>query len=172
MFEILIRKAKKGDADAFCQLMELQMQSMYKVARAYLNNNEDVADAIQDTILTCFEKLQTLENNRYFKTWMTRILINKCKDILQARSRVMYTDNLPETPVYEEDFEALEWDNVLAPVDEKYRTILLLYYMEGFNTREISEILNLKESTVKSRLQRGRRKVSQEYCYKVKEGQA
>ncbi|MDC7286224.1 sigma-70 family RNA polymerase sigma factor [Blautia schinkii] len=172
MLEILIRKAKKGDADAFCELMELQMQSMYKVARAYLNNNEDVADAVQDTILTCFEKLQTLEHNRYFKTWMTRILINKCKDILQARSRMMYTDNLPETPVYEEDFEALEWDNVLAPVDEKYRTVLLLYYMEGFNTREISEILNLKESTVKSRLQRGRRKVSQEYFYKVKEGQA
>lgn len=172
MLEILIRKAKKGDADAFCELMELQMQSMYKVARAYLNNNEDVADAVQDTILTCFEKLQTLEHNRYFKTWMTRILINKCKDILQARSRMMYTDNLPETPVYEEDFEALEWDNVLAPVDEKYRTVLLLYYMEGFNTREISEILNLKENTVKSRLQRGRRKVSQEYFYKVKEGQA
>lgn len=172
MLDILIRKAKKGDADAFCELMELQMQSMYKVARAYLNNNEDVADAVQDTILTCFEKLQTLEHNRYFKTWMTRILINKCKDILQARSRMMYTDNLPETPVYEEDFEALEWDNVLAPVDEKYRTVLLLYYMEGFNTREISEILNLKESTVKSRLQRGRRKVSQEYFYKVKEGQA
>ena len=172
MLDILIRKAKKGDADAFCELMELQMQSMYKVARAYLNNNEDVADAVQDTILTCFEKLQTLEHNRYFKTWMTRILINKCKDILQAKSRMMYTDNLPETPVYEEDFEALEWDNVLAPVDEKYRTVLLLYYMEGFNTREISEILNLKESTVKSRLQRGRRKVSQEYFYKVKEGQA
>lgn len=172
MLDILIRKAKKGDADAFCELMELQMQSMYKVARAYLNNNEDVADAVQDTILTCFEKLQTLEHNRYFKTWMTRILINKCKDILQARSRMMYTDHLPETPVYEEDFEALEWDNVLAPVDEKYRTVLLLYYMEGFNTREISEILNLKESTVKSRLQRGRRKVSQEYFYKVKEGQA
>lgn len=172
MTELLIRKAKKGDSDAFCRLMDLQMQSMYKVARAYLKNDEDVADAIQDTILSCFEKLTTLEHNRYFKTWLTRILINKCKDILQAKSRVMYTDALPETPIYDEDFEMAEWNNVLAPLDEKYRTILLLYYMEGFNTREISEILNLNESTVKSRLQRGRKKVSQEYKYKVKEGQA
>ncbi|MDO4272523.1 MAG: sigma-70 family RNA polymerase sigma factor [Eubacteriales bacterium] len=172
MTELLIRKAKKGDSDAFCRLMDIQMQSMYKVARAYLKNDEDVADAIQDTILCCFEKLTTLEQNRYFKTWLTRILINKCKDILQSKSRVMYTDSLPETPIYDEDFEAAEWNNVLAPLDEKYRTILLLYYMEGFNTREISEILNLKESTVKSRLQRGRQKVSQEYRYKVKEGQA
>ena len=80
--DTLIRKAKRQDADAFCQLMELHMQSMYKVAKAYLKNDEDVADAIQDTILTCYEKLQTLRQNRYFKTWMTRILINKCKDIL------------------------------------------------------------------------------------------
>ena len=61
---------------------------------------------------------------------------------------------------------------MLAPLDEKYRTILLLYYLEGFNTREISEILDLKENTVKSRLLRGRQQISQEYLYKFKEGQA
>ncbi|MDO4341035.1 MAG: sigma-70 family RNA polymerase sigma factor [Eubacteriales bacterium] len=172
MTERLLRKAKRGDSDAFCRLMDLHMQSMYKVARAYLNNDEDAADAIQDTILSCFEKLQTLEHNRYFKTWLIRILINKCKDILQNRSRVTYTDTLPETPIYQEDFEAMEWNQVLAPLDEKYRTILLLYYMEGFNTREISEILKMKESTVKSRLQRGRQKISMEYQYKIKEEHA
>ena len=160
MTELLIRKAKKGDKDAFCRLMDLQMQSMYKVARAYLKNDEDAADAIQETILSCFQKIGTLEQNRYFKTWLIRILINKCKDILQAKSLMMYTDSLPETPIYEEDFEMVEWNQVLAPLDEKYRTILLLYYMEGFNTREIGEILNMKEGTVKTRLARGRQKVA------------
>lgn len=169
MTELLLRKAKHGDSDAFCRLMDLQMQSMYKVARSYLKNDEDAADAIQDTILSCYENLQTLKQNRYFKTWLTRILINKCKDILRRQSMVLYTDTLPEKPVYEEDFEALEWDQILAPLDEKYRTILLLYYLEGFNAREISDILNMKESTVKSRLQRGRRQIAQTYQYKVKE---
>lgn len=86
MNEILIRKAKKGDKDAFCRLIDENVQSMYKVAAAYLKNDEDVADAIQDTILSCYENLKSLKQNRYFKTWMIRILINKCKDMIQKKS--------------------------------------------------------------------------------------
>ena len=58
MNEILIRKAKKGDKDAFCRLMDEQMQSMYKIAISYVKNDEDAADAIQDTILSCYENLK------------------------------------------------------------------------------------------------------------------
>ena len=66
MNEILIRKAKKGDKDAFCRLMDEQMQSMYKIAISYVKNDEDAADAIQDTILSCYENLKSLKYNRYF----------------------------------------------------------------------------------------------------------
>ncbi|MDD3218632.1 MAG: sigma-70 family RNA polymerase sigma factor [Lachnospiraceae bacterium] len=172
MTEILVRKAKRGDSDAFCRLIDLHKQSMYKVAKAYLKNEEDVADVMSETVLVCFEKLQTLQKNRYFKTWMIRILINKCKDAMHKRSLVTYTDILPEIPVYEEDYENAEWSHLLAPLDEKYRTILLLYYLEGFSVKDISQILDMKDSTVKSRLQRGRQKVAQEYHYIVKEGPA
>ena len=88
MNEFLIRKAKKGDKDAFCRLMDEQVQCMYKVAFSYLKNDEDAADAIQDTILSCYENLKSLKQNKYFKTWMIRILINKCKDILQRKKQV------------------------------------------------------------------------------------
>ena len=71
--------------DAFCRLMDEHLQCMYKMASAYLKNDEDVADAIQDTILSCYENLRSLKQNRYFKTWMLRILINKCKDILKQK---------------------------------------------------------------------------------------
>lgn len=97
MNEILIRKAKKGDKDAFCRLMDEQMQSMYKIAISYVKNDEDAADAIQDTILSCYENLKSLKYNRYFKTWMIRILINKCKDILQRKNRMICTDEMPES---------------------------------------------------------------------------
>lgn len=157
MIEHLLRKAKKGDSDAFCHLMDMQTQSMYKIARSYLKNNEDAADAIQDTILSCYENLTNLKNNKYFQTWLTRILINKCKDILHKKKLTVYTDTVPDIPFYEDDFETTEWNQILAPLDEKYRYILLLYYMEGFNTRDISQILNMNESTVKTRLQRGRK---------------
>ena len=172
MTEHLLRKAKKGDHDAFCALMDTQTQSMYKIARTYLQNDEDAADAIQDTILSCYENLLSLKNNRYFKTWLTRILINKCCDILHRKKRMIYSDTLPETTVYEDDYETAEWHQVLAPLDEKYRIILLLYYMEDFSTKEISDILDLKISTVKTRLQRGRRILAQEYQYHIKEEHA
>ena len=91
MNEILIRKAKKGDKDAFCRLIDENVQSMYKVAAAYLKNDEDVADAIQDTILSCYENLKSLKQNRYFKTWMLRILINKCKNIIRGILHVIHS---------------------------------------------------------------------------------
>ena len=64
MKEVLIRKAKKGDKDAFCRLMDENVQSMYKIAAAYLKNDEDVADAIQDTILSCYENLKSLKQKK------------------------------------------------------------------------------------------------------------
>ena len=72
----------------------------------------------------------------------------------------------------EEEYASKEWAQVLEPLDNKYRLVILLYYMEGFNIREISDILDMKESTVKSRLQRGRKQVAEMYQYKVREGRA
>ena len=159
MNEILIRKAKKGDKDAFCRLIDENVQSMYKIAAAYLKNDEDVADAIQDTILSCYENLRSLRKNRYFKTWLIRILINKCKDVMQKNKLVTFMDQIPETPFHE-------------PLDSKYRLVVILYYMEEFNIREISNILDLPENTVKSRLHRGRKKIAEIYGYKIKEERA
>lgn len=78
----LVKRAQRGDKEAFVELMELYKQDLYKVAKSYLRCDEDAADAIQDTILSCYEHLKGLREIGYFKTWMIRILINKCKDIL------------------------------------------------------------------------------------------
>ena len=64
-------------------------RQMYSTAKSILYSDQDCADAIQETILTCWEKIDTLQKNRYFKTWMVRILINKCKDILRSVRRVV-----------------------------------------------------------------------------------
>ena len=66
---------------------------------------------------------------------------------------------MPETPFHEEKYAAMEWIQALEPLDSKYRLVVLLYYMEGFGIREISDILDMKESTVKSRLYRGRKQM-------------
>ena len=81
----LIQKAKERDPDAFTELMNLYMKDMYRTAIAILMNDADAADAVQETILTCWERLSSLRDNKFFKTWMTRILINKCHDIRNQR---------------------------------------------------------------------------------------
>ncbi len=119
--EQLIRRAKRKDGEAFVELMELHMQCMYKIAWNYLQNDEEAADAVQETILSCYEKIGTLKNDSYFKTWMIRILINKCNDVLRQRQR--YADAPEEyvQPYVETGYAETEWQQILNSLDEKYR---------------------------------------------------
>lgn len=158
----LVKKAKQGDADAFADLIHLQMENMYKVARAYLKNDEDAADAISETILICYEKLNTLKIDAYFRTWLTRILINKCKDMLKRPKEISFEEQKHDIGVWE-DFSNSEWLEILYGIDEKYRTVLLLYYVEGFKIKEISQILDINESTIQTRLVRARQILAKEY---------
>lgn len=159
----LINKAKNKDAEAFVELMELQMQSMYKVARSILSSEEDIADAFQGTLLTCWEKLEQLEEERYFKTWLIRILINKCNDIHRQRQKLLPMDQMPEIPKEDLGFTNFEWESILMSLDEKYRTVVILYYVEGFKTSEIASMLGIAESSVRTRLSRSKEKLLKEY---------
>lgn len=160
----LVGKAKQGNPDAFTELMQSQMQNMYKAARSVLYNDEDVADAISETILTCWEKLWQLKEEAYFRTWMTRILINKCNDILRKQRNITLMEEIPELPSYDRKYENVEWEEALDSLDGKYRLILMLYYVEGFKTGEIAEILSMPESTVRTRLARGRQHLAKEFA--------
>lgn len=156
----LIRRARRRDPDAFTELMQQQMQNMYKAAKAILRSDEDVADAIQETILCCWEKLGQLREDRYFRTWMTRILINKCNDLLRAKQEFLPQEELPDIAVPNREFENVEWRETLKAIDEKYRLVLMLYYVEGFSCGDISQILDMPESTVRTRLSRGRKMIA------------
>jgi RNA polymerase sigma factor (sigma-70 family) len=156
----LVQKAKDGDADAFTQLMQMHMQSMYKVAKSILWSDEDAADAIQDTIFSCWRNLSSLKEAGYFKTWMIRILINKCKDYIRKSQPVFGDEELFGLSSNDAGIENAEWKETLRQLDEKYRLVLMLYYIEGFKTREISQMLDVPEATVRTRLARGRERLS------------
>lgn len=160
----LVRKAQRGDKEAFITLMEEQKQTMYKVAVGILKNDADAADAMQDTVLSCYENLQSLREPKYFQTWMTRILINHCNRILAERKKVVPMEEYLEsekrqnvqgtagkTATINEDFLRM-----LEQLEERYRVVLLLYYVEEFSIKEISSILKTNENTIKTRLARGR----------------
>lgn len=82
----LLKKAQQHDAESFVALMQEHTKDMYKISYAILSNSEDAADAMQDTILTCWKKLGTLKHDDYFKSWLTRILINNCNTILRTQT--------------------------------------------------------------------------------------
>ncbi len=157
----LIKKAKGHDSEAFTELMQFYMKDMYRVAVAILMNDEDAADAIQETILTCWEKLYTLREARLFKTWMTRVLINKCYDIRKHYEKLTGLEGYEETGACEE--YNLELKEALAALDEKYRAVMILFYGEGYKIKEIAEMLHLPKSTVQTRLARGRERMARYY---------
>ncbi|MBQ8663173.1 MAG: RNA polymerase sigma factor [Eubacterium sp.] len=159
----LIKKAKAHDAECFVELMQQQLQSMYKIAKAMLSSEEDIADAFQETILTCWEKIHQLEEERFFRTWLIRILINKCNDILRQKQKFVLVEELPEVPKTDLGFANLEWEEVLNSLDEKYRIVVILYYVEGFKTSEIAEMLGIQESSVRTRLSRSKEKLARDY---------
>lgn len=158
---LLIAKAKKRDADAFTELMDFYSRDMYKVALAILMNDEDVADAMQDTILICWEKMHTLKVNQYFKTWLTRILINKCYDILDSGKNRADLEEW-DAPSACDQYN-LELKEAMNCLDEKYRLPILLFYWQGYSHGEIARLLQLPVETVRTRLKRGRKKLSEYY---------
>ncbi len=159
----LIEKTVQGDVEAFLELMEKHSLTMYKVARAILNNDDDVADAIQNTILNCFEKIHTLKKQEYFKTWLIRILINECYHILQHYQRENLPGELPEPIRQDPSIAEFEFKEMLNLVDEKYRLVLIFYYLEGFKIPEIAELLEMNKNTVKTRLSRAREQIRTAY---------
>ena len=93
---ILIHKAKKQDKEAYTQLMLSVGPGLYKVAWGILGNDEDVADAMQETALLGWEKIHTLRQMAYFKTWITRILINVCNEMLRKKRHLVTEESIPE----------------------------------------------------------------------------
>ena len=159
----LIKRSISGDADAFLELMEKNSLAMYKVARGILDNDEDAADAMQDTILTCFEKIHTLKNPEYFKTWMIRILINNCNEMLRHKGRVFPAVEMEEGTFEEPGYLDCEWKEILASLDEKYKTVILLYYSKALSVKEIAALLGISQNTVLTRLSRARKQLRAEY---------
>ena len=83
--EELIQKAKNGDKEAFTTIMLSLEKDLYKIAKTRLKNDDDIYDAIQETIIEAFKKIIKLKNTESFKTWIIRILINKTNDIFRRK---------------------------------------------------------------------------------------
>jgi RNA polymerase sigma-70 factor, ECF subfamily len=160
MYERDVDLAQKGDIDAFSRLIKECESTLYRVSYGILKSDHDCADAIQEAILKSFKSITSLKNKQYFKTWIIRILINECHNILRHKKRLISIENMKE-PSYEEKFDHMEVSKAINQLNPDQKVIVILFYYEGFSIKEIVEVLNVHEGTVKSRLHRARIQLAQ-----------
>lgn len=134
---------------------------MYATAKAILKDDHDCGDAIQETIVKAFSRLDTLRKDRYVKTWLMRILMNECYNICRRSEKILPIDQYMErmeTP-QESDGDYGELYEAVQELREELRIPVVLYYVEDFSCREIAEILDISEGAVQKRLARAREKL-------------
>ena len=143
----------------FAARVEACERRLYRVARTMLRSDADCEDAVQEALLKAWAKRGTLREEAYFETWLTRILINECRNLV--RRRPVSEAELPESlAAPQTDDSALL--SALMCLPEKNRITLELHYIEGYGIREIAQILHVPEGTVKWRMNRGRTLLKQE----------
>lgn len=162
----LVEEARLGNNEAFEQLIKENKLKMYKVAKSILKNEDDICDAIQNALMSAYSNLNKLQNNKYFSTWLIRILINKSYDIINKNQKSCSTTT--DIDEYNSDENLKSFDsynseslieNVLCELEDDLKTITVLYYYNDYSVGDISIILNIPEGTVKSRLSRARKKI-------------
>lgn len=165
--EELVEQAKQGNKEAFTTLILQNKMSLYKIARARLNKEEDIEDAIQETMLQAYLQLQKLKDNTKFYYWTIQILINKCKEMYRKKKASFISfeevEGSLETTFDKNMEDKILYDNILSRLKYEERILLLLYYNDGYTTKQIAEILGKKENTIKSMLKRIRDKLKKDF---------
>lgn len=140
------------DKQTFTALTLEAENALYRIAWSILRNDADVEDAVQEAVLRAWEKLDSLREPQYFRTWLTRILIRECSRLRRNGSRIVPLDELPE-PAAPDGGEV--WTE-LQSLPEPLRLPALLHYVEGYSVAETGALLRIPAGTVKSRLSRAR----------------
>ncbi|MDO4299353.1 MAG: sigma-70 family RNA polymerase sigma factor [Lachnospiraceae bacterium] len=169
--ERLIRKSMHGSFQAFGQLIHLYQDYLYRTAYLYMKNEDDALDVVQDCILTAYEAVGGLRKPEYFRTWLTRILINCALKALQDGSRIMCMEELPEQGSGRDAHieERCDLYHAVDRLPEQYRTVVILKYYNDMKISEISEIMDIPEGSVKSYLFRAKKELrtylQEDYVY-------
>ena len=141
--------------EEFVEQVEAGKDTLYRVCCAYLRQEADRADAVQEALLKAWQALPRLKNPAYFRTWLVRILIRECVNIQRRQHRMVPVDAVA-VPRQESDERAGALKAAILSLPEKIRIVVVLFYMEGYAVEEIASILRVPKGTVCSRLSRAR----------------
>ncbi|MCY6372093.1 RNA polymerase sigma factor [Clostridium ganghwense] len=164
IFNFKLNKKQKN----FEKLLIPQLNKLYKISFSYLKDKDKASDALQDTALIAYRKLDTLKDKSKFNSWITSILINRCKELLRRESKLIFEELCEEKKniltnskdIYSKIDTSIDILNSLEELDEKYRDVITLKYFGDYSIKEIATILKIPEGTVKSRINFGIKKLN------------
>lgn len=169
--EELIKKIQTGDELAFKKLTQNIENDLYRIAKTRLIDDDDIKDAIQNTMFITYKNSKKIKNYEAFKTWMFRVLINECNKIYNKnkKNKVIF-EKILNGSVYEQYKDPIEdihnkmnFDMLISKLSYEERIVLTLYYNSNLSYSQISKILKSNENTIKSRITRAVRKLKKLY---------
>lgn len=169
----LIIKAKRGDKEAFTQLILEIKNDLYKITKIKTTNEEDIQDIVQETMLDAYKYIKKLKDPEKFKAWIIKILINNCNKYYKKKYRDSELYDNYDIEFYKENIrynddqqlleDTLDFYEMIKQLKYEERVIIVLYYGEKYTTREIAKILCINENTIKTRLSRAKEKIRNTY---------
>ena len=160
--EKLVQRARKGDDEAFEQLIDSVRDKLYRTAYAYVRNEQDALDVYQEAIYTAYVSLKSLKKAASFRSWITKILVCKAIDFIRKESHHFSTDNedvfsaLIATDSENFTTHSIDLEEAFKTLKPAVKTIMLLRYYHDFSVKEIASMMNYPEGTVKSHLNRAK----------------
>jgi RNA polymerase sigma-70 factor (ECF subfamily) len=164
----IIEKSKKGNSKAQYQLYQLYAKAMYNTCYRMMNNQPEAEDMLQEAFTEAFMKLHTFRYESAFGAWLKRIVVNKClNEIKKRKTDLNFVEDLAIYNERKDDEEFTVGINVsdikkaMEQLPDGSRMIFSLYLLEGYDHREIAQILNVSESNSKSQYMRAKRKIKE-----------
>lgn len=164
LHQTIINQCKKNDAKAQMHLYNLYCKAMFLIAYRYVKDRFLAEDVMQDAFIKAFKNIESYKNEVAFGAWLKRIVINQSIDELKKNKLDLVAINEEITTIKEDDNWQVECDisvdEIVAKIKklkEKYRLVLSLYLLEGYDHQEIAEILNITENTSRTNLLRGKK---------------
>ncbi|MBQ8502886.1 MAG: sigma-70 family RNA polymerase sigma factor [Clostridia bacterium] len=159
----LVKNAQKGDVNSFGELYAIYNRDMFRFAYYYTGSVSAAEDCVSETALIAFQKINQLKKASCFKSWLFKILYNQCKAAQKEKAFAMntvdYQSQVSLSSANDDKSESIELKNALKSLSDEEREILILYYSCGYTSKEISEITELKDATVRSKISRSTAKL-------------
>ena len=165
----IIELSKTGNPKAQFQLYKLYSKAMFNICVRMLNSIEEAEDLLQESFTDAFMKLNSFRYESSFGAWLKRIVINKCINAINKKKIVLVFPDQPveqDTRDEEVDYSGIDMDVqrihlAVGKLPDGYRVIFSLYALEGYDHGEISQIMNISESTSKSQYLRAKQKIKE-----------